>query len=41
MDHNAAADASRIRWAAAAGRVAPIWFWVTLTALALLHGTAS
>jgi hypothetical protein len=39
MDHNAAADASRIRWAAAAGRVAPIWFWVTLTVLALLHGT--
>jgi peptidoglycan/LPS O-acetylase OafA/YrhL len=39
MDNNVAADARRIRWSAAAGTIAPIWFWVTLTTLALLHGT--
>jgi Protein of unknown function (DUF998) len=32
-------DMQRIRWAAAAGTVAPLWFWATLVALALLHGT--
>ena len=39
MDSNAPADARRIRWSATAGTIAPIWFWVTLTTLALLHGT--
>jgi len=39
MDSNVAADAEGIRRSAAAGTIAPIWFWVTLTALALLHGT--
>jgi hypothetical protein len=29
----------RIRWAAAAGTVAPLWFWSTLVVLAVLHGT--
>ena len=29
----------RLRWAAAAGTVAPLWFWATLVVLALLHGT--
>jgi hypothetical protein len=39
MDSTAPADARRIRWSAIAGTIAPIWFWVTLTTLALLHGT--
>jgi hypothetical protein len=39
MDNNVAGDARRIRWSAAAGTIAPIWFWVTLITLALLHGT--
>jgi Protein of unknown function (DUF998) len=34
-----ATDMRRIRWAAAAGTVAPLWFWATLVVLALLHGT--
>jgi hypothetical protein len=33
------ADTRRIRWAAAAGTVAPLWFWTTLVTLAVLHGT--
>jgi hypothetical protein len=39
MHSNGPADARRIRWSAIAGTIAPIWFWVTLTTLALLHGT--
>jgi hypothetical protein len=39
MDSTAPADVRRIRWSATAGTIAPIWFWVTLTTLALLHGT--
>jgi hypothetical protein len=38
MDSTVPADARRIRWSATAGTIAPIWFWVTLTALDLLHG---
>ena len=38
MEGNGLANGRRIRWSAAAGTVAPIWFWLTLTALALLHG---
>jgi peptidoglycan/LPS O-acetylase OafA/YrhL len=32
-------EVRQIRWSAAAGTAAPIWFWVTLIALALLHGS--
>lgn len=38
MDRTVPADAHRVRWSATAGTIAPIWFWVTLTMLALLHG---
>jgi len=33
------ADTRRIKWAAAAGTAAPLWFWTTLVTLAVLHGS--
>jgi hypothetical protein len=39
MAYQEPADTRRIRQSATAGVAAPIWFWLTLIALALLHGT--
>ena len=39
MITNAPADERLVRRSAAAGTIAPIWFWATLIVLALLHGT--
>lgn len=39
MITNAPADEHRVRRAARAGTIAPIWFWATLIVLAILHGT--
>lgn len=38
MNTTVARDARTIRLAALAGTVGPIWFWVTLITLALVHG---
>ncbi len=39
MSRNHPITDRRIRLSAAAGTLAPIWFWVSLAALAVLHGT--
>lgn len=39
MAGSASVDQRRIGWSATAGTVAPIWFWLTLTLLDLIHGT--
>lgn len=39
MNSNHPITDRRIRLSAVAGTLAPIWFWVSLAALALLHGT--